>query len=85
MNDSLLANEELCLLGKYDTPTVKGLTQACAECDRLIEKLTEQITSRQPPRRRRSRVLWRPVFLRDSRLQSLSPLRTGLTPEPFPQ
>ena len=28
--------------------TVKGLKQACAECDRMIEKLTEQITSRQP-------------------------------------
>jgi hypothetical protein len=27
--------------------TVKGLTRACAECDRMIEKLKEQITSRQ--------------------------------------
>ena len=28
--------------------TIKGLTEACGECDRMIEKLTEQITSRQP-------------------------------------
>jgi 4-hydroxy-4-methyl-2-oxoglutarate aldolase len=28
--------------------TVKGLTEACAECDRMIEKLKEQITSHQP-------------------------------------
>jgi 4-hydroxy-4-methyl-2-oxoglutarate aldolase len=26
--------------------TVKGLTEACGECDRMIAKLTEQITSR---------------------------------------
>ena len=31
---------------KSEHVTVKGLTQVCGECDRLIEKLTEQITSR---------------------------------------
>ena len=31
---------------KSDHVTVKGLTEVCGECDRMIEKLTEQITSR---------------------------------------